>query len=63
MYWGDYLADTPHFSRADHGSYMLLIAYYWCNGGLPENDEDIRKIAKCDRRQWAYLRRTLKTKF
>jgi uncharacterized protein YdaU (DUF1376 family) len=63
MYWGDYLADTSHFTNAEHGSYLLLIAYYWCNGGLPENEDHIRKIAKCDKRSWAKLRCILMSKF
>jgi uncharacterized protein YdaU (DUF1376 family) len=63
IYWGDYLADTPHFTRAEHGSYLLLIAYYWCNGGLPTNEDAIRKIAKCSTNGWPKLKLLLQSKF
>jgi uncharacterized protein YdaU (DUF1376 family) len=63
MYWGDYLADTLHFSTEEHGAYLLLIAYYWCNGGLPPDDDDIRKITKCSRYQWKKMRDHIYKKF
>jgi uncharacterized protein YdaU (DUF1376 family) len=63
IYWGDYLADTHHFTNAQHGSYLLLIGYYWCNGSLPSDEEEIRRIAKCDTFRWPKLRRVLQTKF
>jgi uncharacterized protein YdaU (DUF1376 family) len=63
MYWGDYLADTLHFSTAEHGAYLLLIAYYWCNGGLPPDDDDIRKITRCSPLLWRRIRARLSTKF
>jgi uncharacterized protein YdaU (DUF1376 family) len=63
MYWGDYLADTHHFTNAQHGSYLLLIGYYWCNGALPADEDDIRKIAKCEMFRWPKLRKLLIQKF
>jgi uncharacterized protein YdaU (DUF1376 family) len=63
MYWGSYLSDTTHFSRELHGSYMLLIAFYWCNGGLPEDEESIRLIAKCTKAEWKRDRKFLFAKF
>lgn len=38
FYWGDYLADTMHFSTKQHGMYLMLIGHYWINGGPIKND-------------------------
>jgi uncharacterized protein YdaU (DUF1376 family) len=43
IYWGDYLKCTMHLSTEEHGAYLLLIAYYWQNGGKIKNDEKIIK--------------------
>ena len=57
LYIGDYLRDTLGLSRADHGSYLLLIMAYWSNGGpLPDDDDCLREIARCDRQDWARCR-------
>lgn len=29
---GDYLRDTGHLTRAEHGSYLLSIMHYWSKG-------------------------------
>lgn len=63
MYWGDYLADTAHFTNAEHGAYMLLIAFYWTNGKLPEDEEAIRRVAKASAHQWKKMRPVLVEKF
>jgi uncharacterized protein YdaU (DUF1376 family) len=52
LYVGDYLADTSHLNRADHGSYLLLIMHYWAHGGLPEGDEALASIAKVPLEEW-----------
>jgi uncharacterized protein YdaU (DUF1376 family) len=44
MYWGNYLADTRHLSRAQHGAYLLLIAHYWTTGSLPDDDRQLANI-------------------
>ena len=57
LFVGDYLRDTLGLSRADHGSYLLLIMAYWCHGGpLTDDDEYLREIARCDRQDWARCR-------
>lgn len=33
FYWGDYLRDTQDLSLAEHGAYLLLLAFYYCSGG------------------------------
>jgi len=53
FYTGDYLKNTMHLSRAEHGSYVLLILAYWTNGGpLQDDGEAIRNIAKCPEGEW-----------
>ena len=56
LFVGDYLADTSHLSLEEHGSYLLLIMYYWAHGGLPSDEERIRGFLRCSRAQWAKLR-------
>ena len=57
LYIGDYLRDTLGLSRADHGSYLLLIMAYWANGGpLHDDDDYLREVARCDRQDWARCR-------
>lgn len=63
MYWGDYLLDTAHFTTTEHGAYLLLIAFYWTNGGLPDTEDSIRKIAKCSVLAWRKILPRLKEKF
>lgn len=60
MYWADFLADTQHLKRADLGSYMLLIASYWRRGGpLPDDDEELCQMARCDAADWPKTRQKL----
>lgn len=58
IYWGDYLRDTGHLGAAQHGAYLLLIAHYWSHGEpLPDDDDALWRIARCDDiRQWRKMR-------
>src|SRR5690606_28714882 len=48
-----YLADTGHLTAAEHGAYMLLIMTYWRDGGLPDDERLIARIAKMSKDDWA----------
>lgn len=52
FYGDDYMADTGHLSRADHGSYLLLIIYYWHHGRLPTDDATLARIANASPKEW-----------
>lgn len=45
LYIGDYRGDTAHLSAAEHGAYLLLVMHYWQHDGLPDNDEQLARIA------------------
>jgi uncharacterized protein YdaU (DUF1376 family) len=60
FYIGDYLADTMHLSREQHGAYILLICHYWRHGKpLPDEDELLATIVKASPVEWKRLRSTM----
>lgn len=59
FYPADFLADTMHLSAAEVGAYMLLIMHYWQRGGLPNDDERVRSIARILPEQWSSSRAAL----
>ncbi len=63
LYVADYMADTAHLTVAEHGAYLLLIMNYWHNGGLPDDDAKLQRIAHMSTRQWAKSKVTLKAYF
>lgn len=63
LYVADYQADTAHLSTAEHGAYLLLIMFYWTKGGLPKDEEAIRRITRMSNRQWSQSRDVLKSLF
>lgn len=44
VYIGDYLSDTIHLTRAEHGSYLLCLMAYWRKQG-PLPDGEFRRTA------------------
>ena len=63
FYVADYLADTAHLSTTEHGAYVLLILHYWTKGGLPTDEESIRRITRLTPRQWSQSRDVLRSLF
>lgn len=57
LFIADYLADTTHLERDEHGAYFLLLMAYWRNGGpLMADDARLSRIAKASPSEWKRLR-------
>jgi uncharacterized protein YdaU (DUF1376 family) len=63
LYVGDYLGDTGHLTTAQHGAYLLLMMHYWRKGELPDDDQQLCKIAKLSPKTWCQYRATLQDFF
>ena len=60
LWIGDYLADTQHLERHEHGGYLLLLMAYWRSGSaLPDDDKRLGSITKCTPADWKRLRPVL----
>ena len=60
FYVGDYLGDTMHLDRADHGSYILMLCRYYKTGGpLPDDDRALAKTAGVSLSDWPATRSVL----
>ena len=55
IYWGDYLSNTAHLETAQHGAYLLLIAHYWVNEGLPDDERELATITKLPLKSWRQM--------
>ena len=63
LYVGDYVGDTGHLTTVQHGAYLLLMMHYWRKGELPDDDRQLRKIAKLPLKTWCQYRATLQDFF
>lgn len=60
QFWiGDYLADTGHLTRSQHGAYFLLILHYWSTGSLPNDDAQLASITRSTMAEWMVDRAVL----
>ena len=60
FYWGSYLKNTMHLRADGHGAYFLLLGACWMgDGSVPDDDDQLAAIARCDAKQWQRLRPTL----
>jgi len=63
LYVGDYLASTSHLTVTEHGCYLLLIMHYWTNGGLPNDERLLARIAKMTPEEWGASRPVIRPFF
>ena len=60
LYVGDYLADTPQLSLAQHGAYLLLLMGLWRLGGkIDDCDITLAAITRSTPQEWKKLRPVL----
>ena len=60
LWIGSYLADTLHLTTVQHGAYLLLLMAYWRErAALPDDDDQLRSVAKLDRAEWKRIRPVL----
>lgn len=60
LFIADYLADTQHLTRDEHGGYFLLLMAYWRNAGpLPDDDKRLAAIVKASAREWKQMRHVM----
>lgn len=60
LWVAEYLADTTHLSRGEHGAYFLLLMAMWRTGGkLPADDRKLAAITKSSAKEWAEIRPTI----
>jgi uncharacterized protein YdaU (DUF1376 family) len=63
LYIGDYRADTTHLNAAQHGAYLLLIMHFWQQAGLPDDHEQLARIACMSNTEWRKYRPVIRAFF
>lgn len=63
LYIADYRNKTAHLSAAEHGAYLLLIMHYWVNKGLPDDMNQLMRIAAMTAAEWKKSRGVLQAFF
>lgn len=56
LHIGPYDRATNRLSLAEDGAYMRLLRDYWVNGAPPDDDAQIARILRVERREWAKIR-------
>jgi uncharacterized protein YdaU (DUF1376 family) len=57
------LADTMTFSAAEVGALLLLKDHLWCAGSLPDDDDELRRLARLTPPQWKKSRSRIADEF
>lgn len=60
MYVAEYLADTMHLSCEESGAYLHLLFHSWKVGTLPNDSEQLRRIARVERKPWPAVWKAVK---
>jgi len=58
-----FLGDTEKLSAAERGAYICLLCFYWHNRGLPQDDDQLRRISKLSGPAWKRSRPRLQGLF
>jgi uncharacterized protein YdaU (DUF1376 family) len=62
LFIADDVFDTRHLLIDSIGAYHLLKVEYFILGGLPRNDDEVRRLARCaNSRRWPAIRDELLT--
>lgn len=59
----DFAGGTAHLSNEEVGVYVRLLCHQAAHGFLPGDDERCRRIARCDKEEWASIWPMLVDKF
>lgn len=52
----DYIADTMHLSTEQHGAYFRLLMFIHANGGLPDDEPGLARVAGVSPFKWRRMR-------
>lgn len=63
LYCADFLGDTMHLNAAQTGAYLLLIMHLWTRGSLPDDNQQLARIARCAPNKWPAIRKIIEPFF